>query len=470
MGSIKKYLLREPLALLARIGWRAPFVRILKSAISEYPANRAVPGEDRITVLALSPEGFRGDLEALAASGACRVLVMDSTWQYRFLYFFYREGLRVRDYLKAPADGEIMRSKQALQAFYRSVLPELYRHFGIDCVISYHIRMPADVDWGVASHDVGAPYVVLYREGLFASSPALQEMMAGLFDRFGFWGTHLVVHNESCRQLCIDTGLAGPDTVSALGCMRMDGFLQRIAQQKRVPPPRPKVALFPTSLEDGGPLGLELWPFFSGVHVALARLAEQRPDVDFVFKPKPKDYPRWRQQVDSAFAEAGIDAATLPNLVMDAELDAQDLILESSVVCGINSTTILEAAMAGKPVVVPFFQQLREQAYADSIKFHDAFAYLDVAEDSERFAALVEERLARPEVSDRDMAGRRAMFAKYVSDPDGGALQSYLSLLKRLVAEARARQGCVASGAAAARGEARAVGARTIQGEQRRAG
>jgi len=68
----------------------------------------------------------------------------------------------------------------------------------------------------------------------------------------------------------------------------------------------------------------------------------------------------WRKLVDKAFDEAGIDVRQLPNLIMDPNLDAQKLILESSVVCGINSTTILEAALAGKPVIVPYFKQLRQ--------------------------------------------------------------------------------------------------------------
>jgi len=437
VGYLKTSLLRIPLGYLARRGVYGLFVRILNTVIAEHPDNSKTSASDQMTILALSPEGFRGDLEALAKSGKCRVLVMSSSWQYRILYFFCQQGLRPRGYLNPEPGSAEMNGKMALQAFYRAVLPSVFQHHGIDCVISYHIRVPADVDWGIAAKDLGTPYVVLYREGLMASSVALHSTMATLFSRFGFWGSHLVVHNESCRDLCIDKGLVEADAVSALGCIRMDDFINKAAVAKSIKPARKKVILFPLGLKEGGSFDLNLLPFFNGVHVTLAKLARKYPDIDFVFKPKPKVYPSWRKLVDAAFAEAGIDVRQLPNLVMDANLDAQKLIVESSVVCGINSTTILEAALAGKPVIVPYFKQLRQDPYVDHIKFVEAFEYLDVAEGTESFSDLIEQKLVNPEISQADMAGRRTIFKKYVSDPNGGALDLYIELLQEHVDRAR---------------------------------
>lgn len=446
MKSLKSFFLRASLGSLARTGWHAPFIRILKSAITEHPDNRVSKDQECLTVLALSPEGFRGDLEALARSGECRVLLMATTWQYRILYLFYPEGLRPRDYLNPADDSAEFKFKRAIQKFYGSLLPVLYDRLGINCVISYHIRVPADVDWGIASREAGYPYVVFYREGLIASSPNVCKTMSTLFGRFGFWGTHLIVHNESARRLCIKTGLVESGKVSALGCIRMDSFFEHVSEQQSVENKRKKVTLFPIGLKEGSILDFTLLPFFNGMHIALVRLAQKYPGVDFVFKPKPKVYPGWRKLVNKAFAEAGIDIGKLSNLIIDTDLDAQKLILESSVICGVNSTTILEASIAGKPVVVPYFEQLRKKPYVDSIRFIDAFPYLDVAADPKSFAALIEKRLEDPEISKQDMAGRREIFEKYVSNPDGGALDKYVQLLKGLVAEAQDRSNFSISG------------------------
>jgi hypothetical protein len=464
MKIFKTLLIRRPLKALAVAGLTAPFRWILGQAITEHPDSRPSNDGQQLTVLALSPEGFRQDLEVLAKTGRCRVLVMASRWQYRFMYLFYNEGLRVSDYMNPAPDSTEMKSKRELQNFYGRLLPKLYDRLGIDCVVSYHIRAPADVDWGIASRKAGYPYVVLFREGLIAASPDLREVMPVRFKRFGFWGTHVIVHNESARQLCIDTALAKPEAVSALGCLRMDGFLSRIKKKNEAHQRKRQVTFFPFSLRDKSKWDFSLWPVFSGAHVALAKLAMKYPDVDFVFKPKPKGYAGWRRLVDKAFAEAGMDARQLPNLVMDPNLDAQKLILESSVVCGINSTTILEAAIACRPVVVPFFREFREKPFVDNVKFADAFQYLDVADDPESFAKLIEDRLVKPEISKSDMAGRRAMFKKYVSDPDGGALDKYLQQLESLVAESRSRRGASFSAVPGGRSGAFTAGAkRTLE-------
>jgi hypothetical protein len=431
--GVSRIVLRPVFRLLIKVGWYEPILQILARAIKVHPLSKSATGAPRVTLLALSPEGFRGDLDALAGFENFQVLIAPTHWQTRLMYLFYPEGLRIRDYMNPAPGSAAMACKQRLQAFYRELLPRLYKRLGIECVISYHIRLPADVDWGMASRSTGFPYVVLYREGLFASSPRLHQTMATLFGRFGFWGTHLIVHNESCRQLCIDTGLAPPEKVSALGCLRMDRFIRRIQQHKPDHKRRKRVALFPISLKKNGEFDLLLMPFFEGVHVGLAKLAMKYPDVDFVMKPKPKVYKGWRILVDQAFAREGIEPASLGNLTMDPRLDAQDLILESDVVCGINSTTLLEAGLAAKPVVVPYFNELRQLPYRNSIKFVEGFQYFDVAADADSFIALIEKRLADPEISQADMDGRRKMFAKYVSDPDGNALEKYAAALAGIV-------------------------------------
>ena len=172
----------------------------------------------------------------------------------------------------------------------------------------------------------------------------------------------------------------------------------------------------------------------------MAKLALKCPNIDFVMKPKPKVYRRWRALVDMAFEKEGLATASLTDLVMDPNLDAQNVILKSDVVCGINSTTILEAAIAGKPVVVPYFEQLRQLPYRDSIKFLDGFQCFDVANNTDSFVDLIEKRLAAPEISESNMLARRKLFEKYVSDPDGRAIEKYAALLNGLVIEGQSKK------------------------------
>ena len=49
-----------------------------------------------------------------------------------------------------------------------------------------------------------------------------------------------------------------------------------------------------------------------------------------------------------------MDVNSVKNFKVDCLVDAQKLILRSDVICGFNSTTILEAGITDKPVIIPF--------------------------------------------------------------------------------------------------------------------
>ena len=70
---------------------------------------------------------------------------------------------------------------------------------------------------------------------------------------------------------------------------------------------------------------------------------------------KPKWGGRWLKQIDEILSKHDIYKGNLSNLTVDYKVDAQELISSSDVVIGFASTTLLEAAVAGKWVIVPNF-------------------------------------------------------------------------------------------------------------------
>ena len=126
------------------------------------------------------------------------------------------------------------------------------------------------------------------------------------------------------------------------------------------------------------------------------------------------------------------------NILIDANLDPQQLILDADVVVGINSTTILEAAIAGKPVVVPYFDDLKNSHADHAVRFKDAFHTLDVASNACELARLVEQRAKiQTEIPNAIMKQRKHYFAKYVSDPDLNALERTTIGINSVIASVR---------------------------------
>jgi predicted glycosyltransferase len=123
------------------------------------------------------------------------------------------------------------------------------------------------------------------------------------------------------------------------------------------------------------------------------------------------------------------------NLRIDPYGDAHDLILSASVVIGLNSTTLIEAAMAGLPVILPYFRYVREGPHGVDVLLRDKSDLFDVPDTAEDLIELVLRRLRDPSIPEEIMQRRRRLFAEAISPLDGEATERYLKLLQQVVAE-----------------------------------
>ena len=151
---------------------------------------------------------------------------------------------------------------------------------------------------------------------------------------------------------------------------------------------------------------------------------------------KPKhDGVSWVKEIDNVFKESGIYPKEISNLHIRPELNANDLLLESSVVCGINTTLLLEAAIAGIPVVIPYFKEFKKTKFDGTYFFEDCFGFFDIAESVDDLESMILDRLKNPTIDREIMEGREAMFERYVSSLNCDATEKHVSMIKRIVAE-----------------------------------
>ena len=152
-------------------------------------------------------------------------------------------------------------------------------------------------------------------------------------------------------------------------------------------------------------------------------MAFENPKIDLIYKPKPKHLDRFLKLIERVSADEKLKLLNQQNITIDSTLDPQLLMINADVVVGINSTTILEAALAGKPVVVPYFKELKNSNADQAVRFKDAFHTLDVASNASEFAQLVKQRAKeRVTIPNTTMRERRRYFEKYISDPNMNAL------------------------------------------------
>jgi glycosyltransferase involved in cell wall biosynthesis len=343
-------------------------------------------------------------------------------------------------------DKEVFGSnRQNLRSFYLKVLPIVFAHFNVKAVIGVAPHYRQNHDCGVVAARLGYPYIILMKECLITNRKHHERIVNfySKMDRDEI--SHVVVYNNATKVAIAESRIVGKEKISVLGCIRMDRFIEKVqrekSQERRRLEKKKRVVLFsfihgvglfgwaPAMPKKGGPGFFEL---FDQVHQTIARLAARRSDVEFVIKVKwPGSYPT--REVEECFNLAGFPIGTLPNVLISANLDAQDLILDSDVVISFGSTTMLEAAIADKPVIVPNFSEAIQKAYLEYIQLADTYDAYDVAVSAEHLERLIESRLDDGEISEEVRAKRIKYFSHYVSDIAGGATDRYVETITEII-------------------------------------
>ena len=431
MLSLPRQFLRWLARVLIRRGVVEPFVWLCALAIR---ANDPL-GDGEVTILALNTGRFRGDLECLAQTGKFRVYKVPFYWQARIYLWFYESG---DDCFKAGGNPVLAGRQARCRAFLRRFLARLYDRLGVDLVLGAAVHYRQDYDWGEVSHQIGTPYVIFHREGNLASK-ATQDACRARGRLWGkFRGTALVLQNDLQRRILIESGFVGEKNCYVAGVLRMDSLLSAAAAPRPARAVRRQRVVFfsfgpSTGILFGKPPNWPenprdfLYEFTRLAHIAVARVAEKRSDIDVVIKPKWGG--RWSESIRGILSEEGIDIDRVPNLSIDADANVHALLQETDVAIGFNSTTLLEAAIMGLPVILPVFAEIAEPRWHDQLMFADELDCFDVARSPEELQQLVENRLTSPEIDSEVQRRRRSVFEKYVSKLDGTATERYQNIL-----------------------------------------
>jgi lipid A disaccharide synthetase len=168
------------------------------------------------------------------------------------------------------------------------------------------------------------------------------------------------------------------------------------------------------------------------VHTSFVELAVENPDIDFVIKHKGVNWSKTK------FLLENLDAYNIRNLhIYDLSYDSQELILTSDVVTGFCSTSLLEAAIAEKPVIYPLFSEAADEQYRDFVCFDNAPDIFDIATNSKEFKKIIIERYKKPEISKKSKELRVLQFEDQVSSIASNASSEYSKILKRLACNKR---------------------------------
>ncbi len=344
-----------------------PFISRLKRATST----------KRYSILILPKDGFTQDImSALGSADDVEVLALPRLILRESFRAFLPNSVDDNNY--ASAGREFDRCKSCYRRFLRELFKMLSRFRQIDAVVTGNFGYRAERELAAAMSELRIPFIALHKENL--KTPGRVEFFEYIYRerRGAFTGRNILVYNRTEKDLQLRAGIAAATQIEIVGMPRLDRIHEwRIANAGTSSPRRILFFLFSpltgmprivrkgettgafyfedadTEAEEGyGAISLDT--LYAKTCRTILNIARENPDIEIVVKTKG----RQRDFVESASVLGPDNESPAPsNLRIVHSGDVLPLIAEASVVCGFNSTALLESVAAGKPIVLPWFAE-----------------------------------------------------------------------------------------------------------------
>jgi glycosyltransferase involved in cell wall biosynthesis len=400
---------------------------------------------------------FDQDIDALVRAGGPEVDVR--VWPYHDLRW---EALRVfpeevATGLEPFARDEMAPLRERWALRLGRLLEERFTRAPFDAFVA-----PSDVFFYVRAapqicHRLGVPFFVAQKETTI-SPHTMGEHAA----RVARWAPpvadHMTVCSERHREFWLRAG-AAPERVTVTGQPRFDFY----AHPERWPASRadepPTVLFFSYHVDAYHPSEGAQAPVWRELHRQTERglyeLAARGWRV--LVKPHPQQSVAGVRRRLRRELPASIRSRVQ---LVSPQADARELIMRAAVVVGFQTTALLEAMLAGKPVVYTGWDEEAHRVASALIPFDRWQRGIDVVRDAAELAATIEAAHRRP-VDPATMDFRRAVVAEQLGPVDGRAAERTLTVLRGVVEEfarRRAPEAVVRRRTLAARRPARRLG------------
>jgi glycosyltransferase involved in cell wall biosynthesis len=343
-------------------------------------------------------------------------------------------SLRHNNYITTNPDAEQSKLR------YRSFLKRLWKHhqaaYRIDAVIGANFGYRIQREFATALESAGTPFIVVQKENLNASGPARRAVWHRIYKekRGPFGGRKILVYNDIERDLEVSSGIIDAQNVVVTGMPRLDKLHQW--RRDNAGPAKnigtPQVLFFAFARNEKLPqvqqvgsdvVGRDWGSFWEQTHRAILALARENPDIRIVVKTKGN------ARQDAATYQT-LQSGELPaNLKIVSGGDARDLITESHVVIGFNTTGLLEAIAIGKPVITPRFGEACDETMREFIL--DLGDAVDYADSPQQIVEKACTYARKPPETPLTLSGQVARTLKYwLGNDDGKAGQRVLDVVR----------------------------------------
>ena len=268
---------------------------------------------------------------------------------HKSYFFMYLNYLSLYTNYDLPSYLDKRDIRESVKKHLINALQHLIKKNDYKFVISCNYNYLECVELPRVCKTLNIPYVVLYKEGLNLNTEIANNYVVKRNSILPFGGNKLLTYNHSIRNTFINSKFHNvpAEKVVACGVPRFDNIIRSKNTSKSniykatlfssYPPD--KIRLYKDQDKEVIKKYIDLF------HKDFMKTAIKMPNHKFIIKTKTADH-------YFSYVKKMVDVqGTLPNLTITNHGNAQEYIAKSEVVCGFNSTTLIESCLMKKPTV-----------------------------------------------------------------------------------------------------------------------
>ena len=338
-------------------------------------------------ILALGSSKYRGDLDVISKFKNFDLYSLDHKWQGVFHRYFCSNP-KIINYLNPTKDLNYYTEKKEMLSFMIIFFKKLNKFLKLDLVTVVNYRYIDDYFWVKVARESNIKIAMLYREGLLAFDRVTSEVgnRHKVFKNFPV--DFIIAQNNISKEVFVKSNFIKEDKIYVSGALRMDDLFLKMKSNKNYNKNKKINILYftiPETLSLFGKKYYELTPkkyhyVFNEWKEKLDYINEvNKSIINIAFKTnanitiRPKLYEAQKSIHNNIINEVNDYKGN--NITVDYSTNTHDLILNSDIVIGLQSTTILESLIANKIVILPLFKNFKNTPHFNDLMFKD-YLYL----------------------------------------------------------------------------------------------
>jgi len=397
--------------------------------------------KDNPRIWMLGKEGLTQDLLVSLKEGCWATPVDVSRLIPKYIAAKYLPST-IDDNNYAIEDKEIVAAKVQYRHAWQEIFRNLPGEYRPAAITSGNFGYYAEREMANAAEMEKIPFIAMHKECL--KSDGRLDFFKTVYKRRGkFFGRKILVYNERERDLQIASEVALPNQVVVCGMPRLDRLhhWRTVSKPKRSRPATllafgftPATGLPRVPRKSGKNVRYEYldvehevlgWHnYFKNYHEILVKIASDNPNwkVQLKLKARPREYEPAIRLIENLNAP--------DNLSVIVGGDPLQYITDADVVCGFNTTAVLEGLAAGLPVVTPMFDETLEPTMQQYVAVFNNATYepTDPHSTYKILTELMSNRRDPAKTLDQNVAG---VLDFWVGNSDGRAAERVRKAFER---------------------------------------